>query len=160
MNNAQLKHRRTYSTEAAGHFDESTAASSSDTPFTSVPPSPSTPSSRGRQNSVDTTSQSDTTNLPSAQESSDKRRRSKKSSFGLSRMASILPRVGNGYKRVDGGAAGQDGRVRFGWKKFTIGAVVVIGLVWIFGPRERRESVLSSVGPACECSIFLSIHRA
>ncbi len=75
-------------------------------------------------------------------------------------MASILPRVGNGgYKRVDGGTGQKDGRVRFGWRKFAVAAVVVIGLVWVFGPRERRESVLESVGvsPVCECSTSLLV---
>lgn len=53
-------------------------------------------------------------------------------------MSSILPRV-NGYKRVDGDGEARPSRVRFGWKKFAIAATVVIGLVWLFGPREGDE---------------------
>ena len=26
---------------------------------------------------------------------------------------------------------------KFGWKKFAVGAVVIIGLVWVFGPRKE-----------------------
>jgi hypothetical protein len=36
-------------------------------------------------------------------------------------------------------------RMRFGWKKFAVAAAVVIGFVWVLGPRERRESVIGSI---------------
>ena len=75
-------------------------------------------------------------------------------------MSSILPRVHTGYKRVDA----EDGRltrIRFGWKKFALVAGVVIGLVWLFGPRERRETVMDTIkGPsAFSFSLFaLFVH--
>ncbi|KAL5524736.1 GDA1 [Sanghuangporus sanghuang] len=59
-------------------------------------------------------------------------------------MSSILPRVNAGYKRVDV-EDGRAGRMRFGWKKFAIVAGLVVGLVWLFGPRERRESVIDTI---------------
>lgn len=63
------------------------------------------------------------------------------------KMSSILPRV-SGYKRVD--EDGRPGRLKFGWKKFAVGAAVLIGLVWLFGPRERREQVLDKIKTPCE----------
>lgn len=59
---------------------------------------------------------------------------------------SILPRSSN-YKRLDT----EGGRMRrFGWKKFAVGAVAIIGLVWLFGPRERREQVLGGMKGSSE----------
>lgn len=51
------------------------------------------------------------------------------------------PRSSN-YERLEGGMgpSRMNGMRRFGWKKFAIGAVVVIGLVWVFGP--RKEDIL------------------
>ena len=50
----------------------------------------------------------------------------------------ISPRSSN-YERLESGhgpsRTGSNMR-RFGWKKFAIGAVVIIGLVWVFGPRK------------------------
>jgi guanosine-diphosphatase len=68
----------------------------------------------------------------------------------------MLPRANDTrYKRLevmDKDAAGPRGsRVRFGWKKFAIGAAVIIGLVWLFGPRERRESIVGSIKTPSEC---------
>ena len=62
-------------------------------------------------------------------------------------MNGILPRANgaNGYKRVDADVASGGGMLRFSWKKFAIGAVLFIGLVWVFGPRERREAVFDEV---------------
>ncbi|KAG8706480.1 Guanosine-diphosphatase [Ceratobasidium sp. 394] len=37
---------------------------------------------------------------------------------------------------------------KFAWKKYAIGAAVLIGLVWAFGPRERRENMWGSGGPS------------
>lgn len=73
----------------------------------------------------------------------------------FTKMSSILPRV-NGYKRVD---ADDDrkSRLRFGWKKFAIAAGAIIVLVWLFGPRERRESVIDSIKSPCE--LFYHLHR-
>ena len=31
------------------------------------------------------------------------------------------------------------GSVRFAWKKFAIGVMCIITVVYIFGPRERRD---------------------
>lgn len=41
---------------------------------------------------------------------------------------------------------------RFGWKKFAIGAVVLIGLVWVFGP--RKEDIIPEKYRQCEWSIL------
>ncbi|KAI0786178.1 nucleoside phosphatase family-domain-containing protein [Abortiporus biennis] len=48
------------------------------------------------------------------------------------------PRSTN-YERLEGGLgpSRMSGLRRFGWKKFAIGAVVIIGLVWVFGPRRQ-----------------------
>ncbi|EKM52069.1 uncharacterized protein PHACADRAFT_262526 [Phanerochaete carnosa HHB-10118-sp] len=48
------------------------------------------------------------------------------------------PRSSN-YERLENGMgpSRMNGIRRFGWKKFAIGAVVVIGLVWVFGPRKE-----------------------
>ena len=35
-------------------------------------------------------------------------------------------------------------RVPFAWKKFAIGAAILIGLVWLVGPRERRSRIFGS----------------
>ncbi|KAG9076024.1 Guanosine-diphosphatase [Ceratobasidium sp. 370] len=37
---------------------------------------------------------------------------------------------------------------KFTWKKYAIGAAVLIGLVWVFGPRERRENMWGGGGPS------------
>ena len=67
-------------------------------------------------------------------------------------MSSILPRVNTGYKRVDADDPRHGTRVRFGWKKFAVAAAVIIGLVWLFGPRERRESVIGTITTPCASS--------
>ncbi|KAG9127785.1 Guanosine-diphosphatase [Ceratobasidium sp. 392] len=38
------------------------------------------------------------------------------------------------------------GMRKFTWKKYAIGAAVLIGLVWVFGPRERRENMWGTGG--------------
>lgn len=54
-------------------------------------------------------------------------------------MAPISPRSSN-YERLEGGMGpSRTGTKRFAWKKFAIGAAVLIGLVWFFGPRETRN---------------------
>lgn len=64
------------------------------------------------------------------------------------RMSTLLP-FASGYRRVDAKDE-RNGRVSFKWKKFAIAAVVIIGLVWLFGPRERRESVIDTIKKPCE----------
>lgn len=48
------------------------------------------------------------------------------------------------YERLEGGhGPGRQPGKRFGggtWKKFAIAAAVIIGLVWVFGPRESAHS--------------------
>ena len=48
------------------------------------------------------------------------------------------PRSSN-YERLEGGMgpSRNSGGRRFAWKKFAIGAVVLIGLVYFFGPRKE-----------------------
>lgn len=60
------------------------------------------------------------------------------------------PRSSN-YERLEGGMgpSRNNGMRRFGWKKFAVGAVVVIGLVWVFGP--RKEDILPEKYIPCEC---------
>ncbi|KAG7087965.1 hypothetical protein E1B28_012006 [Marasmius oreades] len=50
----------------------------------------------------------------------------------------LSPRSSN-YERLEGGMGPGKvrNRKRFGWKKFAIGATILIGLVWLFGPREN-----------------------
>ncbi|KAK0239059.1 nucleoside phosphatase family-domain-containing protein [Armillaria nabsnona] len=53
----------------------------------------------------------------------------------------LSPRSSN-YDRIEGGmgpSRGYPAKQKFAWKKFAVGAAVIIGLVWIFGPRERRH---------------------
>ncbi|KAG7088209.1 hypothetical protein E1B28_012226 [Marasmius oreades] len=52
--------------------------------------------------------------------------------------ATMLSPRSSKYERLEGGmGSGKMGnRKRFGWMKFAIGAVVLIGLVWLFGPRQ------------------------
>ncbi|CAE6446949.1 unnamed protein product [Rhizoctonia solani] len=38
------------------------------------------------------------------------------------------------------------GMRKFAWKKYAIGAAVIIGLVWVFGPRERRDKMWGGGG--------------
>ncbi|KAI0695295.1 nucleoside phosphatase family-domain-containing protein [Cytidiella melzeri] len=48
------------------------------------------------------------------------------------------PRSSN-YERLEGGhGPSRAGNMRrFGWKKFAVGAVLIIGFVWVFGPRKE-----------------------
>ena len=48
---------------------------------------------------------------------------------------------------------------RFAWKKFAIGAAVLIGLVYFFGPRkEDLDDYMPCESPMC-MFIFIRIHR-
>ncbi|KAF8810998.1 hypothetical protein BYT27DRAFT_7090605 [Phlegmacium glaucopus] len=59
-------------------------------------------------------------------------------------MTMISPRSSN-YERLEGGMGPSRLKSRrFGWKKFAIVACVFIGLVYLFGPRERRGLSWSS----------------
>lgn len=55
----------------------------------------------------------------------------------------LSPRSAN-YERIEGGMGPSRGmppkqRIAWTWKKFAIGAAVLIGLVYVFGPREKRS---------------------
>ncbi|KAK7449822.1 Guanosine-diphosphatase [Stygiomarasmius scandens] len=52
----------------------------------------------------------------------------------------LSPRSSN-YERLEGGLgpSKMGTSKKFAWKKFAIGAAVIIGLVWVFGPRETRQ---------------------
>jgi guanosine-diphosphatase len=53
-------------------------------------------------------------------------------------MTMISPRSSN-YERLEGGMGpSRVSLVRFGWKKFGIVACVLIGLIYLFGPRQKR----------------------
>jgi len=55
-------------------------------------------------------------------------------------MSMISPRSSN-YERLEGGHGPSriGGQQRFLWKKFGVVAFVLIGLVYVFGPRESRK---------------------
>ncbi|KAF7966192.1 hypothetical protein HWV62_39722 [Athelia sp. TMB] len=54
-------------------------------------------------------------------------------------MAPMSPRTST-YERLEGGhGPAHAGPGRFAWKKFAIAAVVIIGVVYVFGPREPRD---------------------
>ncbi|KAJ8691719.1 Guanosine-diphosphatase [Pleurotus ostreatus] len=55
-------------------------------------------------------------------------------------MAIMSPRSAN-YERLEGGMGPgrRTGLARFAWKKFAVAAVVLIGLVYFFGPREPKD---------------------
>lgn len=55
-------------------------------------------------------------------------------------MSMISPRSSN-YERLEGGhgPSRTGGAKRFAWKKFAIAAVVLIGLVYLFGPRASSK---------------------
>ena len=56
-------------------------------------------------------------------------------------MAMISPRSGN-YDRLEGGMGPSrvGGTKRFAWKKFAVGAALLVGVVWLFGPRAHTFS--------------------
>ncbi|KAF9260943.1 hypothetical protein L218DRAFT_871239 [Marasmius fiardii PR-910] len=57
----------------------------------------------------------------------------------------LSPRSSN-YERLEGGMgpSNMGHRKRFTWKKFAIGAAVIVGLVWFFGPRENIKKPWST----------------
>ena len=52
-------------------------------------------------------------------------------------LTMISPRSSN-YDRLEGGMGPSRISQRFGWKKFGIVACVLIGLIYLFGPRQHR----------------------
>ncbi|RXW21355.1 hypothetical protein EST38_g4507 [Candolleomyces aberdarensis] len=77
--------------------------------------------------------------------------------MAMAAMSVISPRSGN-YDRLEGGMGPSrmgvppqpgKGWRRFGWKKFAVGAAVLICVVWLWGPREKRfdwKSVAQKTG--------------
>jgi guanosine-diphosphatase len=57
----------------------------------------------------------------------------------------VSPRSANYGKLEDGMGPSRIGK-HFGWKKFAIGAGVLIGLVWAFGPRYSALSLEEQQG--------------
>jgi hypothetical protein len=51
------------------------------------------------------------------------------------------------------------GMRKFAWKKYAIGAAVVIGMVWLFGPRESRDGMWSGGGMSAIPAIFRSLTK-
>ena len=66
------------------------------------------------------------------------------------------PRSSN-YERLENGMGPSriGGGRRFGWKKFAIAAVVVVGLVWAFGP--RKEDIIPEKYIPCTCHLALAL---
>lgn len=56
-------------------------------------------------------------------------------------MAILSPRSSNNYDRLENGMGPNRAGTKkwFGWKKFALGAVVLVGMIWFFGPREPRN---------------------
>ena len=56
-------------------------------------------------------------------------------------MAIISPRSSN-YDRLEGGMGPSrvGGMKKFAWKKFAVGAALLVGVVWLFGPRAHTFS--------------------
>ena len=50
----------------------------------------------------------------------------------------ISSRSSNNYDRLEGGLGPSRTTKKFGWKKFAIGAGVLIALVYFFGPRAKK----------------------
>ena len=59
-----------------------------------------------------------------------------------SRYISMISRRSNSYERLEGGMGSSrlSNAKRFGWSKFGVVACVLIGLVYLFGPRQQRWS--------------------
>ena len=69
----------------------------------------------------------------------------------------LTPRSSN-YERLEGGLGpSRMSTRRFGWKKFAIGAVVLIGLVYIVGP--RKHNLIPNKYIPCESIRFLLAHE-
>lgn len=78
-------------------------------------------------------------------------------------VSSMLPR-GTNYQRLEIGdkddeSVGRGGRRmrRFGWKKFALGAGMLIAVVWLFGPRERRDQVWNGIKSNTPCAYSFSV---
>lgn len=50
------------------------------------------------------------------------------------------------FAQLDYREGSPGGMRKFAWKKYAVGAALLIGLVWVFGPRERRENMWSGGG--------------
>ncbi|TFY56187.1 hypothetical protein EVG20_g9026 [Dentipellis fragilis] len=111
----------------------------------SLPPSASAPSN------ADTLSK--THSLPAHQFLSPRGRRMNEADKMIS------PRSSN-YERLEGGMGpSRMGMRNFQWKKLAIGVVVIVGLVWVFTPSERMDSVLGGIkrpGPGAFCPFVLN----
>ena len=61
----------------------------------------------------------------------------------------ISPRSNN-YERLENGLGPSriNGAKRFGWKKFAIAAVVLLGFVWVLGP--SKEDIIPEKYVPCE----------
>ncbi|KAF8157837.1 nucleoside phosphatase family-domain-containing protein [Crassisporium funariophilum] len=70
-------------------------------------------------------------------------------------MAMISPRSSN-YERLEGGMGPtrNGGPRRFAWKKFAMVAIVLIGMVYLFGPRETRSLPWTSKGKPQDSSSY------
>ncbi|KAH7097633.1 nucleoside phosphatase family-domain-containing protein [Auriculariales sp. MPI-PUGE-AT-0066] len=120
------------------------------------PPQNSDDSATAGPSPVNTQSSSLTTALRSPTSPNGPRMRGSSTAHNKLSMLSLSRVTGSGngppssglYERLETGdendqRSGQK-RVSFAWRKFAIAAAVLIGLVWLFGPRERRQRLLGS----------------
>ena len=62
---------------------------------------------------------------------------------------------GNSYDRLEGGLGPNRNGRNFAWKKFAIGAAVLIGFVWVLGPRSSVDII---PGAFCNPTIVAYSH--
>ncbi|CAE6449542.1 unnamed protein product [Rhizoctonia solani] len=64
----------------------------------------------------------------------------------LESQASSIGASGSTLTPLDYRDESRGGMRKFAWKKYAIGAAVIIGMVWMFGPRESRGGMWSGGG--------------
>ncbi|KAJ3551128.1 hypothetical protein NM688_g4910 [Phlebia brevispora] len=71
------------------------------------------------------------------------------------KMTSLFSPKSSNYERLEGGMGPSrlNSVRRFGWKKFAIAAVFVVGLVWVFGPR-KEDIIPDKYKPSLDTPLF------
>jgi hypothetical protein len=63
------------------------------------------------------------------------------------------------YERLEGGFGPLRTTRMLAWKKFAIGAVVLISVVWFFGPRSSLDSITGASCDSCRRGMHLHIMK-